>query len=46
MKLTFNTKGIVVFNCNVEEREDFLTEQQVVALFTKYSHEVVNPELI
>lgn len=46
MKLTFKTKGIVVFNCNVEEREDFLTEQQVVALFTKYSHEVVNPELI
>lgn len=46
MKLTFKTKGVVVFNCNVEEREDFLTEQQVVALFTKYSHEVVNPELI
>ena len=46
MKLTFKTKGIVVFNCNVEEREDFLTEQQVVTLFTKHSHEVVNPELI
>ena len=23
MKLTFKTKGIVVFNCNVDEREDF-----------------------